>query len=279
MLVDIGRLARICREAGEAILKVYGTDFAVETKADQSPVTLADRASHERIAEGLGRAYPDVPLLSEEGRETPYGERRGWRRFWLVDPLDGTKEFVKRNGEFTVNIALVEDGYPVFGMIYAPVLDVLYYGDSRGAYKAERQGAAIPLRVRGEASGAAAGGTAGAADRGADAGAEDAVVLVESRSHPSPETAAYAAGLHPRKVRRIERGSSLKLCAVAEGAAHVYPRFGPTMEWDTAAGQAIVEAAGGVVLSPDGERLRCNTERLVNGSFIAACSKEFAVLR
>jgi len=255
MMVDIACLSEICRDAGRAILNVYETDFEVERKADNSPLTEADRASHARIAAGLGKAYPSVPMLSEEGSKTPYEERRNWRRFWLVDPLDGTKDFVKRNGEFTVNIALVEDGYPVFGMIYVPVLDVLYYGDSRGAFKVERGGSPAPIRVR---------------DKGGDT-----VVLVESRSHGAPENAAYAERLKPRRVERISRGSSLKMCAVAEGLAHAYPRFGPTMEWDTAAGQAIVEAAGGVVLAPGGERLRCNTERLTNGHFIAACDKSF----
>ena len=260
MEIDIARLAGICRSAGEAILEVYKTDFAVERKEDNSPVTQADRAAHAVIAEGLAGAYPEIPVISEEGADTPYEARREWRRFWLVDPLDGTKEFVKRNGEFTVNIALVEDGFPVFGMIYAPVFDLLYYGDRRGAFKAERDGAAVPLRVR-ETGAAAADGSP--------------VVLAASRSHPSPKLAGYLERLQPRKVERLERGSSLKFCTVAEGAAHVYPRFGGTMEWDTAAGQAIVEAAGGAVRAPDGTRLRYNKEQLRNGHFIAACGMEF----
>jgi len=256
MKLSIEYMASLCRVAGEDILRVYETEFAVEAKADESPLTLADRLSHRRIADGLTREYPGIPLLSEEGEHPPYAERRKWKRFWLVDPLDGTKEFVKRNGEFTVNIALIEDGYPVFGMIYIPVADVLYYGDERGAFKVAAGGAAERIRVR---------------SRGAD----EPVVLAESRSHPSPELTAYVDTLAPRQLARIERGSSLKFCVVAEGAADVYPRFGPTMEWDTAAGQAIVEAAGGVVLTPGGERLACNSETLRNGAFLAAASREW----
>ncbi len=241
-------LCDLAVEAGRAILAVYDGPIAVVTKDDRSPLTEADRAAHRVIAAGLARLAPDIPILSEEGRPVPYGERRHWHRLWIVDPLDGTKEFIKRNGEFTVNIALVERGAPVVGVVYAPVPDLLYWSlRGAGAWRRTGNGPAAPIRVRDQAPA-----------RG--------LTVVQSRSHPSPDLAAYMAGLPVAET--LSRGSSLKLCAVAEGAADLYPRLGPTMEWDTAAGHAVVEGAGGAVRTPAGQPLRYNKPDLLNPHFI-----------
>lgn len=243
----------IALHAGTAILEVYDrADHQVESKDDDSPLTAADRASHAVIDRGLRELTPKIPVLSEEGRDIPWAERRQWQRFWLVDPLDGTKEFIKRNGEFTVNIALVEDGRPVFGVIYAPALDMLYVGQVGGeAWKRGADGVRQPLRVRKPAAG-------------------EGHAVVKSRSHPSGELAEYLATI--QVADSVPVGSSLKFCAVAEGRATLYPRFGPTMEWDTAAGQAIVEAAGGRVVTAEdpGQTLPYNKENLLNGYFIVS---------
>ena len=258
-------------EAGEAILRLYGRAVAVETKADQSPLTAADRASHECLVARLGAGAAALPVLSEEGQARPYAERRDWERFWLIDPLDGTKEFLKRNGEFTVNVALVEAGRPVLGVVLAPVTGVVYVGArGLGAYKAE------PGRHYREASdlvsGAADPAAAGWLRLPSVAMTPGCVRVVSSRSHENDATRAYLAALEASagRVERLAIGSSLKLCLVAEGAADLYPRLAPTMEWDTAAAQAVVEAAGGAVLEhPGGQPLRCNKADLHNPFFVA----------
>ncbi len=253
--VDMQPLLELAREAGAAILEVYGRDdFGVEAKADASPLTLADRASNAVIEEGLAREYPGIPVLSEEMREVPYAERAGWGRYWLVDPLDGTKEFIKRNGEFTVNIALVRDGAPVFGVVYQPVGDRLYYGGPEvGSYLSVRGGEAVRICNTKHYT------------------SEDEVVVVASRSHLTDEVMAFVDGLveKGKSVDFLSAGSSLKLCLVAEGKATVYPRFGPTMEWDTAAAHAVVLGAGKKVLDREtGEALTYNKESLLNPWFI-----------
>lgn len=247
-------------EAGRKILEVYDTSFSVELKDDKSPLTLADRESHSTIMNDL--SLTNLPVLSEEGRSIPYAERKNWKQFWLVDPLDGTKEFIKRNGEFTVNIALIEDQRPVIGIIYAPVLKLLYFASTElGAFMKQGVSAAYP-------------GHAALVHNATKLDASRNPVqftVVASRSHFSPETEAFVQDLkadHP-DLTFISRGSSLKLCLVAEGAANIYPRLGPTMEWDTAAGQAIVECAGGRVLEhKSGLPLKYNKENLLNPWFI-----------
>lgn len=253
-MIDQEFLMRLAREAGKAILEVYGTCFTVEVKEDKSPVTLADKRSHEIIAEALAERYPDIPVLSEEGAEIPYPVRRGWSRFWLVDPLDGTKEFVKRNGEFTVNIALVEGDMPVIGLIYLPVTDVLYIGDVREGCREYSSEGERTLRMRPLREGAP-------------------VRVAKSRSHPSPRLEALLKPLPSAET--IERGSALKFCALAAGDADFYPRFGPTWEWDTAAGQAIVTAAGGVMVDFEGRPFTYNKPNLLNGPFLAAPTMEW----
>lgn len=239
----------IARDAAARILEVYGTAFDVEHKADASPLTAADLASHHCIIDGLRRLTPEIPVLSEESADAvPAQQRRQWDVLWVVDPLDGTREFVKRNGEFTVNIALVQHGVAVFGVIQQPVTGALWHGACGvGAFRREgdtdavirtRSPAGCPLRV------------------------------AASRSHRDARTQAFLQRMG--ETEPMAQGSSLKFCRIAEGAMDVYPRFGPTSEWDTAAGQAIVEAAGGVVLDSRGRPLRYNQrETVLNGDFLA----------
>ena len=246
-----GGLVRLARQAGEAILRIYETGFGVEIKSDGSPLTMADSASHHILLSGLPSLTPDVPIISEEtvSGDIDYEQRKEWQRFWLVDPLDGTKEFIKRNGEFTVNIALVENGYPVAGLIYVPVRDLYYFGCSGyGAWKMKGvEGRPEKISVR-------------------KMNPDEQLTVVKSRSHPSAELDDFLRTI--RVGSEVSAGSALKFCLVAEGVADLYPRFGPTMEWDTAAGQAIVEAAGGSVCDPQGNRFRYNKESLRNGYFI-----------
>jgi 3'(2'), 5'-bisphosphate nucleotidase len=241
-------LVDAAKEAGRRILEVYGTAFAVEYKADRSPLTEADRRSHELIMERLGQLSPGVPVLSEEGVNIPYKERQDWKTFFLVDPLDGTKEFINRNGEFTVNIALIEEGRPVMGVLHVPVQGTTYYAaKGSGAYRQKDDEAPERINVR-------------------EAG-EDAIVVVASRSHATPELEEFIAKLNVKE--RTSRGSALKFCLVAEGSADIYPRLGPTWEWDTAAGHCVVEEAGGMVLDLRGSPLLYNKEILKHEGFIA----------
>lgn len=247
-------------EAGKAILDIYHSDdFQVELKGDDSPLTKADIASHNVIMSHLKAT--NIPVLSEEGKSIPYEERKDWRQLWIVDPIDGTKEFIKRNGEFTVNIALVENQKTVIGVIYVPVLNDLYFSTSEmGAFKVKvnledynvetlvQQGSKLPLER-----------------------ADKTFTIVASRSHRSPETDDYIDQMREKHgdVNLISKGSSLKLCMVAEGQADCYPRFAPTMEWDTAAGQAICEHAGFEVIDwSTEERMLYNRAELLNNWFL-----------
>jgi 3'(2'), 5'-bisphosphate nucleotidase len=253
-VIDIEWLCDLAREAGRAILDVYGTDFTVEQKKDRSPLTLADTQSHRIIVRGLQSRFGDIPILSEEGKEVPYSERSAWSRFWLVDPLDGTKEFVKRNDEFTVNIALIEGTRPVFGIIHLPVTGTVYAAEvGRGCWE-YREGERRLLQVSPPPEGSR-------------------VRVVGSRSHASPGLGTLLELLPSHEL--MPRGSALKFCAVAAGEADFYPRVGPTWEWDTGAGQAIVTAAGGVVLDFAGEPFAYNKKNLVNGPFLAASSVDW----
>ncbi len=239
----------IALEAGRCILDVYERGFDVAEKADGSPLTAADRGAQEVIAAGLKRLSPDVPLLSEESAAAAFEERRAWARFWLVDPLDGTREFVSRNGEFTVNIALIEAGRPVLGVVYVPVLGMTYYACcGHGAFK--HKGAEEPRALRARPS------------------PNGKPIVVMSRSHPGAFLAAFLARIGAHDT--VSMGSSLKFCLVAEGAADLYPRLGPTMEWDTAAAQCVVEEAGGRVVDRDGQALTYNKRDLHNPWFVVS---------
>ncbi|MBF6025564.1 3'(2'),5'-bisphosphate nucleotidase CysQ [Lysobacter niastensis] len=239
----------LAQDAAAAILGIYDSEFAVQHKDDDSPLTAADLAAHRCIVDGLARLTPDIPVLSEESaHEVPTAMRRQWTRLWLVDPLDGTREFVKRNGEFTVNIALIEDGVAVFGVVQAPVTGQLWHGGATlGAFL--RQGdRETQLRVR--------------------APATSPLRVAASRSHRDTRTEGFIARMG--EVEPLGLGSSLKFCRLAEGGLDVYPRFGPTSEWDTAAGQCVLEGAGGGVFDPQGRPFRYNQrERILNGDFIA----------
>ncbi len=239
----------LARDAAAAILGIYDSAFAVEHKADASPLTAADLAAHRILVDGLERLTPEIPVLSEEAAEdATWKVRAGWHRLWLVDPLDGTREFVKRNGEFSVNLALVEEGDVVFSIVQAPVTGELWHATrGLGAFRREgerdvalqsRRPATPPLRV------------------------------AASRSHRDERTEAFIAKFGD--IEPVSLGSSLKFCRLADGRLDVYPRFGPTSEWDTAAGQCILEAAGGLVLDPKGRPLRYNQrDTLLNGDFLA----------
>lgn len=245
-MTSLRRLAALAVEGGEAAMRHYGTGLAVSQKGDRGPVTEADRAAHRVIVAGLAAWTPDIPVVSEEGDIAAFEERRRWTRFWLVDPLDGTKEFIQHNGEFTVNIALIEGTEPVLGVVLAPAIALLFVaGRGLGAWRSEAGGAWREIAYRPVAPGAP-------------------LVVAESRSHPS---VALEEWLRTVPVaRRVQAGSSLKFCWVADGQADVYPRFGNTMEWDTAAGDCIYRYAGAAPrpASP----ISYNKPDLTNGSFV-----------
>ncbi|MBF3054867.1 3'(2'),5'-bisphosphate nucleotidase CysQ, partial [Pseudomonas aeruginosa] len=238
---------------GEAILPHWRADVAVRSKADESPVTAADLAAHHILEAGLRALAPDIPVLSEEDCEIPLSERGHWRRWWLVDPLDGTKEFISGSEEFTVNVALVEDGRVLFGLVGVPVSGRCYYGGAGlGAWREEADGGAQPISVRLEP--------------------EEAFTVVASKRHGSPAQERLLDGLSERfgDLRRASIGSSLKFCLLAEGAADCYPRLTPTSQWDTAAAQGVLEGAGGEVLDLHGAPFTYEPrEDYLNGSFLA----------
>lgn len=242
-------LLDIAQSAGSRILEIYSSGFSVQQKADHSPVTEADLAAHKIILEGLKNLTPDLPVVSEESSQLPFSERRRWERYWLVDPLDGTKEFISKNGDFTVNIALVEQHAPVAGVVHIPMENRSYSGViGVGAYRCQASYAPRPIHVRPLGKGP--------------------VRVVASRSHRGELLSSYLEKLGSHEI--VSRGSALKFCLVAEGAADVYPRLGPTSEWDTAAGHAVLLAAGGEVIDLDGSPLSYNSkESLLNPHFIA----------
>ena len=235
--------------ASTAILEVYATAHGVEYKADESPITRADRAAHDILAARLSLLTPSIPVLSEEAEAAhDFAVRRAWPELWLVDPLDGTREFISRNGEYTVNVALIRGHEPVLGVVAAPALGLTYYAArGHGAFRAQTESGAEPIHVR---------------------PAADPLVVVGSRSHRGDSLDGLLARLGPHEMRPM--GSALKFCLVAEGSADFYPRLGPTSEWDTAAAQAVLEVAGGAVTTLDGTPLRYNQrDTLLNPHFIA----------
>jgi 3'(2'), 5'-bisphosphate nucleotidase len=265
-------LLNITAEAGAAISEVYHTEFQVSYKEDRSPLTMADQRSHAIILSRLSELSPRFPVLSEEGKDIPYEERKGWEYFWLVDPLDGTKEFVKRNGEFTVNIALIHKNKPVAGLIYIPEKRTYYFAaEGLGAYKLVSD--TIPLPGMSFDDLLKKAQRLPSDNRIVQGGRP--VRIIGSRSHASKEFEEFIKAMKEKypDVTILSAGSSLKFCLVAEGVADLYPRFGPTMEWDTAAGQCIVEESGGVVVDMSGKRLTYNKESLLNSNFVV-CSSE-----
>lgn len=251
-------------DAGNEILKIYNSEnFNTEFKDDKSPLTQADKNAHQTIMSYLNQT--SIHILSEEGKHLDYNQRQSWEQLWLVDPLDGTKEFIKKNDEFTVNIALIKNEKPVLGVIYVPVLKQLYFGTKQiGAYKTYN----IDIKKLKELK--AISKIIEGAKKLPEVKNENEYVVVASRSHLSDETKEFIDELKTKypSLKLISKGSSLKLCAVAEGMANIYPRFGPTMEWDTAAGHAIAESAGKIVISTEGNQLMYNKENLLNPYFI-----------
>ncbi|MDC0586477.1 3'(2'),5'-bisphosphate nucleotidase CysQ [Gammaproteobacteria bacterium] len=249
----IDKLIAISKEAGEAILKVYNSDFDYQIKEDLSPLTKADTLSHHIICKRLAVLTPDIPILSEEDSDIPFNIRSQWKQYWLVDPLDGTKEFIKKNGEFTVNIALIENNIPILGAIYIPVSDEIFWGTKRyGSFYKNKNQDIERINV--------------------SKNIYSPIRIITSRSHPYPKLDSLLKEIKDYEV--ISRGSSLKFCLIAKGDADFYPRFGPTSEWDIAAGDAIVRFAGGYVLNTNGLTIKynCNPDFIIP-NFIALSSK------
>lgn len=240
---------QIAYQAGKAIMEVYDAGFEVEEKSDHTPVTEADMAANKVIESSLKELTPHLPILTEEAKPTPYSERRKWSRYWLIDPLDGTREFIKRNGEFTVNIALIDGDESVMGVVYAPVIGVLYYAaKGQGAFKQASTNEPKAIKVRSKCSGKTR--------------------VACGRSHPTEEMQNFIKNLGEHEIIRV--GSALKSCLVAEGKADLYARLGPTSEWDTAAAQCVVEEAGGAITNTSMEQLKYNRkDDLLNPHFFA----------
>ena len=250
----LNQIITLAEQAGEKILEIYETDYAIEHKEDETPLTEADMAAHHFIEAGLRALTPEIPILSEESAGIPFETRQQWQRYWLVDPLDGTREFIKRNGEFSVNIALVEEGEATLGVVYAPVMRTSYYARrGAGAFKQEPGRQAVAMQCHKPA--------------------RDKVIVAGSRSHRGASLNAFLVKLNDYDI--ISMGSALKSCLVAEGVVDVYPRLGPTSEWDTAAAQCVVEEAGGRLTDTNMKVLRYNTkDSLLNPHFFVSGDPE-----
>jgi len=245
--IQIEKIVDIATEAGSAIMEIYKKDFTIEYKDDKSPLTEADLKANDIICKALIELYPNIPIMSEENKQTDYDIRKNWEYYWCIDPIDGTKEFIKKNDEFTVNIALIHKNTPVLGVVFAPAIDEMYKakkGD--GAFKNNQK---LPLHINQEP--------------------ENKLSVVSSKSHLSEETQAFIDALDTKEIQQVSKGSSLKLCMVAEGVADIYPRLAPTMEWDTAAADAIVRESGKMTFQfENNEQVVYNKENLLNPWFI-----------
>ncbi|QOP42642.1 3'(2'),5'-bisphosphate nucleotidase CysQ [Sulfurimonas sediminis] len=245
--IDLEKIVALAKEAGDAIMQIYEKDFTIEYKDDKSPLTEADTKANKIICDALTKLYPDIPLMSEENKEVPYSERKEWECYWCIDPIDGTKEFIKKNGEFTVNIALIHKNTPVLGVVYAPAIEEMYKAkQGEGAFKNNQK---LPLHV--------------------NSSPKEKMSVVASKSHLSKETQEFIDALDTKETAQVSKGSSLKLCMVAEGVADIYPRLAPTMEWDTAAADAIVREAGKTTWQFEKkEPMVYNKDNLLNPWFI-----------
>ncbi len=245
--IELEKIVAIAKEAGDAIMEIYKKDFAVEYKEDDSPLTEADTKANEIICSKLEKLYQNIPIMSEENKQTEYEVRKNWEYYWCIDPIDGTKEFIKKNGEFTVNIALIHKNTPVLGVVYAPAIDEMYKAKKgNGAYKNNQK---LPLKT--------------------NPNPEKKLTVVASKSHLSQETQEFIDKLDTKEIEQISRGSSLKLCMVAEGIADIYPRLAPTMEWDTAAADAIVRESGKMTYTKEEKKpMVYNKENLLNPWFV-----------
>jgi 3'(2'), 5'-bisphosphate nucleotidase len=250
MLTDINieDVKKIALKAGDAIMKIYNKDFTIEYKNDKSPLTEADTKANEIICKRLKELYPNIPIMSEENKQTNYEIRKNWEYYFCVDPIDGTKEFIKKNGEFTVNIAFVHKNTPILGVVYAPALDELYWADGKSSYK---NGEKLPLKTNQHP--------------------KEKLFVVASKSHLSAETQEFIDALDTKEIEQVSKGSSLKLCMVATGEADIYPRLAPTMEWDTAAADAIVRCAGKMTYQyTENKPMIYNKKDLLNPWFVVA---------
>jgi len=245
--IDLEKIVAIAKVAGDAIMEIYKKDFTVEYKEDDSPLTAADTKANEIICSALEKLYPNIPIMSEENKQTDYEIRKCWEYYWCIDPIDGTKEFIKKNDEFTVNIALIHKDMPVLGVVYAPAIDEMYKAKKgEGAFK---NGEKLPLRI--------------------NQNPEEKLHVVASKSHLSEETQEFIDNLETKEIEQVSKGSSLKLCMVATGEADIYPRLAPTMEWDTAAADAIVREAGKMTYSQkNNQPMVYNKENLLNPWFV-----------
>ncbi len=252
--IDLSHLLALASEAGKAIMEIYSHAFEVTHKSDDSPLTLADMASNNIIVAGLTERYPHIPIISEETKQTDYVVRKNWDTYWLIDPLDGTKEFVKRNGEFTINIALIYQRQPIIGLVYVPAQELAYYAlKGEGSFKLVKGESPIRLAISPIQPG-------------------EPILTFASRSHRNQATDDFIETIAQQygPVTVVGAGSALKFCLVAEGKAHFYPRFSPCMEWDTAAGHLVATEAGAKVMQPDGSPLLYNKEDLLSPSFIVS---------
>lgn len=245
--IEIEKIKEIATLAGDAIMDIYDKDFAIAYKDDKSPLTEADTISNEIICAALEELYPSIPIMSEENKQLSFAERQEWEYYWCIDPIDGTKEFIKKNGEFTVNIALIHKNTPVLGVVYAPAIKNLYWAkQGEGAFL---NGKNLPLKI--------------------NTHPEEKIYVVASKSHLSPETQEFIDKLESKSIEQVSKGSSLKLCMVATGEADVYPRLAPTMEWDTAAADAIVRESGKMTYQYDSnDPIVYNKENLLNPWFV-----------
>jgi 3'(2'), 5'-bisphosphate nucleotidase len=245
--INIESIKNIAIDAGSAIMEIYNRDFHVEYKDDKSPLTEADLQANELICKALESMYPNIPIMSEENKEIDYSIRRVWEYYWCIDPIDGTKEFIKKNGEFTVNIALIYKGIPILGVVYAPAIKKLYWSKKdEGSYL---NGKKLPLHTNHTP--------------------EEKLIVVASKSHLSDETQEFINNLNTKEIEQVSIGSSLKLCMVATGEADIYPRLAPTMEWDTAAADAIVRESGKITFQYDCDQaIVYNKENLLNPWFV-----------
>ncbi len=245
--INIEDIKQIAQDAGDAIMKIYKKDFKIEYKDDKSPLTEADTKANEIICKSLLKLYPNIPIMSEENQQVDYKIRKNWEYYWCIDPIDGTKEFIKKNGEFTVNIALIHKDTPVLGVVYAPAIDEIYKAkQGEGAFK---NGQKLPLFK--------------------NINPKEKLTVIASKSHLSKETQNFIDNLDTKEIVQISKGSSLKLCIVSEGIADMYPRLAPTMEWDTAAADAIVRESGNMTYQYDnGKPVEYNKENLLNPWFL-----------
>ena len=244
--INIENLKNIALKAGEAIMQIYIKDFSIEYKDDKSPLTEADLKSNELICSELNRLYDNKPIMSEENKKVSYDIRKNWEYYFCIDPIDGTKEFIKKNGEFTVNIALIHNKTPILGVVYAPALNKLYWADGKNSYKNNQR---LPLKI--------------------NENPEEELHIVASKSHLSSETQDFIDNLDSKEIEQLSKGSSLKLCMVAEGVADIYPRLASTMEWDTAAADAIVRCAGKMTYQYENNQpMVYNKKDLLNPWFI-----------